>query len=179
MSAPHFVTTFKRIKIGFRNSVRETVHVARSTLWMACGLRTRYRSSASVFRIKLHTMWILWSGKYIFLIMKINNFQGVGTDATAKNEALYRSCARRRPRHGACHVYKFWMTCSSRTWCRSYYKSINVETPHQQRLAPSKNVGLSSTSTAPQSWCEGDADSEPDQENGETNIIIAWFSWEG
>ena len=45
-------------------------------------------TSASFFEIKEFVFRILWSRKYIFLIMKINIFRGDPTDISAKKEAL-------------------------------------------------------------------------------------------
>ena len=39
-------------------------------------------------KLKQYILWILWSRKYIFLIIKINNFRGDLTDISAKKESL-------------------------------------------------------------------------------------------
>ena len=51
------------------------------------GQRHRLTINAAVFKIKSDIYWILWS-KNIFLIKKINTFQGDRTDISAEKEAL-------------------------------------------------------------------------------------------
>ena len=54
--------------------------------------RTFMRSwyiSASIFKIKLNTIRILWSRKKCFLFMKMNNFRGGLIDIPSTKEALW------------------------------------------------------------------------------------------
>ena len=64
------------------------------------------------FQIKYFIFWILWSYKYIFLIIKINNFRGDLSDISAKTATLVSSALVSRSVENRCGVFWYYQYCS-------------------------------------------------------------------